>query len=91
MAFSSPSNISPSKSEPGRWSSPRYWTSAAGLIVGTGLKLLPSLRKNVLGIPLSAALGVLSFVAIAWLKLPLAWVLLGLGAMGCVVAFRRLA
>lgn len=64
---------------------------AAGLIMGTGLKLLPSLRKNVLGIPLSAVLGVLSFVAIAWLKLPLAWVLLGLGAIGCVVAYRKLA
>ena len=63
---------------------------AAGLIMGTGLKLLPSLRKNVLGIPLPAALGVLSFAAIALLKLPLAWVLLGLGAIGCVVAFRRI-
>jgi chromate transporter len=63
---------------------------AAGLIMGTGLKLLPSLQKNVLGIPLSAGLGVLSFAAIALLKLPLAWVLLGLGAIGCVVAFRRI-
>ncbi len=64
---------------------------AAGLIMGTGLKLLPSLQKNVLGIPLSAAIGVLSFVAIALLKVPLAWVLLGLGALGCVVAYRRLS
>lgn len=63
---------------------------AAGLIVGTGMKLVPALRKNVLGVPLSASLGVLVFVAIAWLKLPLAWVLLGLGAIGCVVAFRRI-
>src|SRR5687768_8746013 len=30
---------------------------AAGLIMGTGLKLLPSLQKNVLGIPLSTAIG----------------------------------
>jgi chromate transporter len=63
---------------------------AAGLIMATGLKLMPALQKNVLGVPLSAGLGVLSFVAIAWLKLPLAWVLLGLGAIGCVVAFRRI-
>ena len=63
---------------------------AAGLIMGTGLKLLPALQKNVLGMPLSASLGVLSFVAIALLKLPLAWVLPVLGAIGCVIAYRRL-
>ena len=64
---------------------------AAGLITATGLKLMPALKKNVLGVPLSAALGVASFVAIAWLKLPLAWVLLALGGLGCVLAFRKLA
>jgi chromate transporter len=64
---------------------------AAGLITATGLKLMPALQKNVLGVPLSAALGVASFVAIAWLKLPLAWVLLALGGLGCVLAFRKLA
>jgi chromate transporter len=44
----------------------------------------------VLGIPLAAALGVVAIVAIALLKLPLAWVLLGLGAIGCVQAYRKL-
>lgn len=63
---------------------------AAGLIMATGLKLLPALKKNALGVPLCAALGALSFVAIALLKLPLAWVLIGLGAVGCVIAYRRL-
>jgi chromate transporter len=63
---------------------------AAGLITATGLKLLPALKRNALGVPLSALLGVLSFVAIAWLKLPLAWVLLALGGAGCLVAYRRL-
>jgi len=64
---------------------------AAGLITATGLKLMPALRKNVLGVPLSAALGAASFVAIAWFKLPLLWVLLAVGGCGCVLAFRKLA
>lgn len=63
---------------------------AAGLIIATGLKLLPALQKNVMGLPLATALGVASFVAIAWLRLPLAWVLAGLGAIGCVAAWRSL-
>lgn len=64
---------------------------AAGLITATGLKLIAALRKNALGVPLCAGLGVLAFVAIAWLKLPLLWVLLALGGLGCVLAYRRLA
>jgi chromate transporter len=64
---------------------------AAGLVTATGLKLMPALKKNVLGVPACTVLGVLSFVAIAWLKLPLAWVLLALGGAGCVLAFRKLA
>src|SRR5690349_6805466 len=34
---------------------------AAGLVTATGLKLLPALGKNVLGIPLCAAIGVAAF------------------------------
>jgi chromate transporter len=64
---------------------------AAGLITATGLKLMPALQKNVLGVPLSAGLGVAAFIAIAWLKLPLAWVLAVLGGIACVLAFRKLA
>lgn len=64
---------------------------AAGLITATGLKLLPALQKNVMGVALCTALGIAAFVAIAWLRLPLAWVLLGLGAIGCVAAYRKLA
>jgi len=63
---------------------------AAGLIIATGLRLMPALRRNVLGVPLSAALGAASFVAIALLKLPLLWVLGALGGLGCAIAFRRL-
>ncbi|MCE3270876.1 MAG: chrA [Ramlibacter sp.] len=63
---------------------------AAGLIMGTGLKLMSALQKNVLGIPLSAALGVLTFAGIALLKVPLVWVLLGLGTIGSLQAWRKL-
>ena len=63
---------------------------AAGLITATGIKLIPALKKNALGPVLSAAIGIAAFVAIAWLKLPLAWVLLGLGAVACTIVWRRL-
>ena len=64
---------------------------AAGLITATGLKLMPALRKNVLGVRWCAVLNAAAFLAIAWLKLPLAWVLFALGGLGCVLAFRKLA
>src|SRR3954466_13261957 len=54
---------------------------AAGLITATGLKLIVALQKNTLGLPLCIAIGILCFVAIAWLKLPLLWVLLALGGL----------
>lgn len=63
---------------------------AAGLIVATGLKLVPALGRNLLGRPLCALLAGCAFVGIAWLRLPLAWVLLGLGAIGWGVAWKRM-
>ena len=64
---------------------------AAGLIAATGLKLFGALQKNVLGLPLCMVLGVVCFIAIALLRWPLAYVLLGLGGLACAVAYRRLA
>lgn len=64
---------------------------AAGLIAATGLKLVPALAKNALGIPIATLVGITAFVAIAWLRLPLAWVLAGLGGLSCFIAYRRLA
>ena len=64
---------------------------AAGLIAATGLKLFGALQKNVLGLKLCIALGVLCFIAIALLRWPLAYVLLGLGCVACSVAFKKLA
>jgi chromate transporter len=51
---------------------------------------MSALQKNVLGIPLSAVLGVLTFAGIALLKVPLVWVLLGLGTIGSLQAWRKL-
>lgn len=64
---------------------------AAGLITATGLKLIPALRRNPLGIPLSAGVAVLCFVLVALLRVPLLWVLLGVGGLSCALTWRRLA
>jgi chromate transporter len=64
---------------------------AAGLIAATGLKLFPALRKSALGLGTCIAFGVLCFVAVALLHWPLAYVLLGLGSIACVMTYRKLA
>jgi len=63
---------------------------AAGLIAGTGLKLMTALRVNPMGVTVCAAVGVLTFVTIAILRWPLVWVLLGLGLLACLYAWKRL-
>ena len=63
---------------------------AAGLIIATGIKLASALKASPLGIPVAGALSVACFVAIALLRWPLAYVLLCLGSVGCLLAYRRL-
>ena len=63
---------------------------AAGLIAATGLKLFGALQKNVLGLLLCISLGVLCFIAIALLRWPLAYVLLGLGGTACAIAYKKM-
>ncbi len=63
----------------------------AGLVAATGLKLASALDKNVLGRLICAALGLACFVAIGVLRLPLGYVILGLGGIGCLLAYRKLA
>jgi chromate transporter len=63
---------------------------AAGLIAATGLKLLGALKKNPLGLATCVAFAVLTFIAIALLRWPLAYVLLGLGTAACVMTYRKL-
>ena len=63
---------------------------AAGLITATGIKLIPALQANVLGRGMCVALGLLCFAGIALLRWPLIYVLFGLGAIGSVLAYRKL-
>lgn len=64
---------------------------AAGLVIGTGLKLVAALKSNPLHPAQRLLLGLTCFVAIAWLRWPLLWVLLGLGSLGWMLAWLQLA
>jgi chromate transporter len=63
---------------------------AAGLIAATALKLAGALVKNVLGLRLCALFGALCFAAIALLRWPLVYVLIGLGGTACWLAYQKL-
>jgi chromate transporter len=63
---------------------------AAGMIAATGLRLFGALKQNVLGAYVCYALAAITFVAIALLRMPLIWVLLGLGGAGALWAYRQL-
>jgi chromate transporter len=63
---------------------------AAGLIAATGIKLVAALETNALGKAACVGIAALTFVAIAVLRWPLAWVLLVLGGASCVWAYRVL-
>jgi chromate transporter len=63
---------------------------SAGLIGAAGLKLATALKRNPLPMPWCAGIAVCGFVLVALLKCPLIYVLLGLGGLGCVLAYRRL-
>lgn len=63
---------------------------AAGLVLSTAFKLGSGLRRNILGLPLGLALGALTFVLIAVLRLPLVAVLATLGPLSVLLAWRKL-
>lgn len=63
---------------------------AAGMIIGTALKLASPLRSSPLGLPTLAALATACFAAVALLRWPLVWVLPALGLLACTLAWRRL-
>ncbi len=63
---------------------------AAGLITATGIKLIAALDKNAMGLAVCIALAVATFVAIALLRWPLLWVLLGMGGGACAWAYHVL-
>lgn len=62
---------------------------AAGLIAAVGLKLVKALRSNVMGVGVCIAFAAMTFVAIAILRIPLAWVLLSLGVLATGWAYRQ--
>ena len=63
---------------------------AAGLVFSTGLKLLGTLRRNPMGLATCLVFGAATVLAIAWLRLPLVSVILGLGSIAIAVAWVRL-
>ncbi len=64
---------------------------AAGLILAMAFKMLATLRGNLLGPWLCALLGLAALVAIAVFRLPLAWIVIGLGLLGWGLARWRVA
>lgn len=64
---------------------------AAGLIAATGLKLATAVRLNAMGKPVCVALAVAAFIGVGLLRLPLIWVLLGLGLPASGWAWYRLS
>lgn len=63
---------------------------AAGLITATGIKLIPSLKTNVLPAPVKWSFIAITFIAIALLRVPLIWVLLGIGGIAALWAYHLL-
>jgi chromate transporter len=63
---------------------------AAGLVLATGLKLLPALRRNPLGLPLALAVAAAAGLAVGLLRWPLAVVVPVLGGAAVLLARWRL-
>jgi chromate transporter len=63
---------------------------ASGLILATGIKLISALKTNVLGWRWCTALGLACLLGIVLIRLPLAYVLFGLGGMAFTLTYRRL-
>ncbi|WP_312565239.1 chromate transporter [Comamonas sp.] len=63
---------------------------AAGLVLGTGLKLSASLHKHPLPLWLGWLLSMAAFAMVVFLRWPLWWVLPMVGGIGCAVTWKRL-
>ena len=64
---------------------------AAGMIFGTALRLAPALKSNPMGVTACILFAAVTFVSVAWLRVPLIWVLPGLGVPAMLYAAWRLA
>ncbi|SFU50328.1 chromate transporter [Pseudoduganella namucuonensis] len=63
---------------------------SAGMIAATGLKLATSLRNHPLPLWLGLGAAVLAVLMVALLRVPLFYVLMGIGGLCCVITHRRL-
>lgn len=63
---------------------------SAGLVIATGLKLSTTLPKNPMGLWAAISFAVLSFAGVGIFRMPLAWVLFGLGSLACFLTYRAL-
>lgn len=64
---------------------------SAGLIIATAFKVMPTLKASPLGRPTAAVMVLLSALAVGWWRVPLVWVVLGLGAVSMALAAWRLS
>ena len=64
---------------------------AAGLVIGTALKLVGGLRSSELGTPAAALIALATFLAIGVLRWPMVGVVLGLGSAAVALAWWKLA
>jgi chromate transporter len=62
----------------------------AGMILASGLRLVPALKTNPLGMAVSAVIVALCFIGVALIRLPLAYVLLGVGGIAMFLAYKKL-
>lgn len=63
---------------------------ASGLIISTALKLLSTLRRNIMGFGLCIGFAAVTVLTTAWLRVPLIWVILGLGSLAVALAWTML-
>ncbi|MBZ2209467.1 chromate transporter [Massilia soli] len=64
---------------------------SAGMIGAAGLKLSSVLARHPMPLAWGASLALLAFVLVALLRVPLLFVLFGLGGLGCVLTWRRIS
>jgi chromate transporter len=64
---------------------------AAGLIAGTGIKVIGDLKNNPMGMAICGLVMVATFVGVGLLRWPLLWVLLGIGSLSCSWAYAHLS
>jgi chromate transporter len=63
---------------------------SAGLVIATALKLPPTLKGNPLGRVLSVLIGAATLALVAVWRVPLWWLILGLGSLSVALAWWRL-